>query len=102
MYPAPGAHISTVGLTLFGDVHWVCAHCFELFIIDTYQEGAWENFRVHSFRRTAPCTLILGHCIGGIALRRHWVYIVVIGYGRTWMLSYDWDALDQEKNRCGK
>ena len=32
---------------------------FEPFIIAIYQEGAWTNVRVHSFRGSAPCESLI-------------------------------------------
>ena len=55
VHPAPGAHISIAGCTSLGGVHPVCARFFEPFIIAIYWEGAWINFRVHSFMGSAPC-----------------------------------------------
>ena len=51
VHPAPGVHISTAGCTIFGSVHPVCAR----FLSQLYKEGACRNFRVHSFRKGAPC-----------------------------------------------
>ena len=55
VHPAPGVHISTAGCTILGGVHPVCAPFFEPFTIAIYWEGAWSNFRVHSFMWSAPC-----------------------------------------------
>ena len=53
--PKLRVHISTAGCTILGGENLVCACVFEPFIIAIYWEGAWSNFRVHSFMGSAPC-----------------------------------------------